>query len=75
MHEQWLKAVGALHIQCGQDIGPEETRVIVFLVQGDPAEPQIRGLQRLCPGREEGGFAEASGSRDQGEGVLEALLE
>ncbi len=51
VHEERLKAFGALHLQCGEDIGPEKAGFIVLLVQGDPAESSVAGLQRLCPGR------------------------
>ena len=60
--EEWGKALGMLLIQGRKNIGPEALRVIVFLIQGNPGDQRMRGLQRLDPSREQHRFAEASGS-------------
>src|SRR5436189_3419782 len=63
--QQGSKAFRLLHIQCGENIGPELPRVIVLLIEGYPGHPRFAGSKRWLPSREQGGLAKASGSRDQ----------
>ena len=71
--ETWLHG-----IQCRERIGPEERRLIIVLVQGNPGHQgslRFHLWERLHPGREQGGLAEASGSRDEGEFASQAVIE
>ncbi len=68
--ETWLHG-----IQCRERIGPEERRLIIVLVQGNPGHQGSLRFHRLHPGREQGGLAEASGSRDEGEFASQAVIE
>src|SRR5438445_13249346 len=60
--EQGGKAFRLLLIQGGEDVGPEEARIIVLLTQGHPGYQRMVCWQGLCPAREQHRFAEASGS-------------
>src|SRR5437588_12798274 len=72
--EQWGKAFRLALIQGGEDVGPEEPRVIILFVQRHPCDQRMASLQSVCPGREQHRFAEASGSRDQREGIVQTLV-
>src|SRR5260370_39185971 len=68
--EQWGKAFGLLLIQGGENIRPEEPRVIILLVQRHPCDQRMAWWQRFRPGTEQHRFAEASSSRDERQGIL-----
>src|SRR5260370_2676456 len=72
--EQGGKAFWLLLIQGRKGIGPEEARVIVLLVQGNPGYQRMASFQGLCPAREQHRFAKASGSRDQRQWLFQTLV-
>src|SRR5437879_13882636 len=72
--EQWGKAFRLLLIQGREDIGPEEPRLIILLVQRHPCDQRMVSLQSVCPGREQRRFAEACGSRDQRQRIVQTLV-
>jgi hypothetical protein len=61
-----------LAIQRSDHIGPEAYRVIILFIQGDPGHVEILCRERMHPGGEQGGLAEAGGGRDEGEVTLKA---
>ena len=54
-----------LAVQFGEHIHPEQHRLIVSLIQGDPGYPRALWWERLYPGREQSRFNEASRGRNQ----------